>query len=302
MATLHLACAAEGPYDAHSAAMLHSAAVNSGPHRLHVHYLHGSKFPRRSVRRIERMLGELNVLTTFHEVAPEAVDGLPVVEMFTAAMWYRIFLPELLPGVDRILYLDVDTLAVDRLDPLWEIDLSGSWLGAVTNVFQENHLHRPASIGLAGPEVYFNSGVLLMNLDEMRRDACTAELVRVARAGGPELEWPDQDVLNLVLGSRRLALHPRWNFMNSMRFPQAAPVFGGDVLEEARASPAIRHFEGPGDNKPWHRDCERVDRELYFRHRADTPWPRVRLVPPRRDRLRTAYRGRLADWQRRLRG
>ena len=73
-------------------------------------------------------------------------------------MWYRIFLPELLPDVDRVLYLDADTIAVDSLAPLWEIDLDDSYLGAVTNVFQANHVHRPAELGLAGPRSTSTAG------------------------------------------------------------------------------------------------------------------------------------------------
>ncbi len=64
------------------------------------------------------------------------------------ATWYRIFLPDLLPEVDRILFLDADLLALDSLAPLWETDLSEHYLAAVTNVFQADHLFRPAQLGL----------------------------------------------------------------------------------------------------------------------------------------------------------
>jgi lipopolysaccharide biosynthesis glycosyltransferase len=274
METLHVACAAEGSYDAHSAAMLHSVAANSGGRQVEVHYLHGPGFPERSARLIADMLDAAGARSTFHEIGPECVAGLPVVDEFTVAMWYRIFLPELAPEANRILYLDADTLAVDDLSPLAEIDLSGNYLAAVTNVLMPHHLSRPESLGLDGPEVYFNSGVLLMNLAEMRKDGCTAALLEYASAH-PELEWPDQDALNVVLGSRRLALHPRWNAMNSLGFDWASDVFGPEVLEEARHRPAIRHFEGPGANKPWHRGCRQPERALYIQHRRETPWPRV---------------------------
>jgi hypothetical protein len=80
-----------------------------------------------------------------------------------------------------------------------------------------------------------------------------------------------------VLGERRLPLHPRWNVMNAFYlFPYAARAFPPGQLEEAKANPATRHFEGPSVNKPWHYLCTRADRELYDRHRAQTPWPRVR--------------------------
>jgi lipopolysaccharide biosynthesis glycosyltransferase len=271
--SLHVACAAEGLYDAHSAAMLHSVTAHAGPYRVHVTYLHGPDFPPRSADAIGGMLDGLGASASFIEVDPERLAGLPVVTQFTSAMWYRIFLPELLPDVERVLYLDVDTIVADSLEPLWETDLDGVYLAAVTNVFLREHLHRPASLGLAGPHAYFNSGVLLMNLAEMRTDGCTEALRAYAIESGPTIEWPDQDTLNVVLGTRRRALHPRWNAMNSMRFPWSGEVFGEQAVEEAIRRPGIRHFEGPGSNKPWNYLFEWEDRELYDRHRRETPWP-----------------------------
>jgi lipopolysaccharide biosynthesis glycosyltransferase len=275
---VHVSCAAEGhAYVAHSAAMLHSVLAHSGAHDVAVQYLHGPRFDRDDARRLEQMVAREGGSIAFHEIPDSDVRGLPTTTQFTAAMWYRLFLPELLPEAERVLYLDADTIAVDTLAPLWETDLGGHWVAAVTNVFQQNHLQRPRELGLRGPEVYFNSGVLLMNLDEMRRDGCTERLLEYARSH-PEIEWPDQDTLNVVLGERRLALHPRWNVMNSMvRFPWAADVFGETMLAEALRSPSIRHFEGPAQNKPWHYLCEGELRAAYFEHRRATPWPNVEI-------------------------
>lgn len=282
----HVACAVAGAYDAHSAVMLRSLATSAGGAALHVHYLHGGDLAPRSRRRISAMLEGLGCAVTFHAIAPEETRDLPVVGEFTAAMWYRILLPELLPGVDRILYLDVDTLVLEPVTPLWELDLDGSYLAAVDNVLLTHHRHRPAAIGLDPTTAYFNSGVLLMNLALMRQDGCTARLRERAIRDAAKLEWPDQDVLNLVLGERRVALHPRWNCMNSLWAREAVDVFAPVELEEARARPALRHFEGPGANKPWHAACRVPHADVYFEHRRRSPWPRCRRTGTPRERGR----------------
>jgi lipopolysaccharide biosynthesis glycosyltransferase len=224
------------------------------------------------------MVGRGGGSITFVEVPDHAVAGLPTPDYFTPAMWYRALLPERLAAVDRVLYLDVDTIAVDSLEPLWAIDLGDNYIGAVTNVFEPEHHDRATLLGLCGPDAYFNTGVLLMNLALMRRDGSTDALRRYALEHCNDLLWPDQDAFNVVLGHRRLPLHPRWNCMNSvMHREEGARVFGAEALEEARRQPAIRHFEGPGINKPWHYMCERSMREVYFRHRRETPWPHCRL-------------------------
>jgi lipopolysaccharide biosynthesis glycosyltransferase len=213
---------------------------------------------------------------SFISVPDSAVASFPTVGFTRKATWYRIYLPDLLPSLDRVLYLDSDLLVTGDLRPLWATGLDGHYLGAVTNVLEPETEHHPAELGIA-PDTYFNAGVLLMNLAEMRRDGCTETLRSYSAEHAAELMWRDQDALNAVLGSRRLALHPRWNCMNAVLvLPWARDVFGADAVEEARRDPAIRHFEGRTMNKPWHFLSDRQLRELYFEHRRATPWPRVR--------------------------
>lgn len=277
MPVVEVAVAAEGAYVPHSAALVHSALEACPRGHVRIHYLHGRSLRRRARSMLRWTAGRGGGEIVFHEIAPERLAGLPVSGRYTAAMWYRILLPELLPGVERVLYLDVDTIVLDDLSPLWRLDLGGRLVAAVTNVFEDWSRHRPEQLGIAARD-YFNSGVLLLNLDEMRVARATEALREVAarQAGVPG--WPDQDALNIVLGGRRLELHPRWNAMNSvLALPGAESVYGDRALAEARARPAIRHFEGPEHNKPWHPESRVPGRELYLSHRRATPWRLKRL-------------------------
>jgi lipopolysaccharide biosynthesis glycosyltransferase len=274
---LHVACAAEGDaYVAHSAAMLHSVLARHADDDVRIYYMHGPEVSASQRRKLARMVARNGGEISFLDVPDARVEGLPTRDFTRKATWYRIFLPEMRPDVDRAIYLDSDVLVVDSLLPLFDMDLEGNLVGAVTNVFTDIHFHRPAELGLAGVHVYFNAGVLLMDLDGMRRDDVTGALLAYGVENADRIEWRDQDALNVVLGERRLGLHPRWNVMNSFRFPWAPEVFGADILEEALSNPAIRHFEGPNDNKPWHYMCDQSLRELYMRHRRGTPWPWLR--------------------------
>ena len=276
MTVLHVSCAADARYVPHTAAMLHSVLTEAGFEEIRVHFLRGQGVTAEHVRALTEMVSAHGGAISFLDVPGDRVAGLPTMDEIGPPMWNRFFLTELLPDVERILYLDADTIVLDSLQALWETDLDGCHVGAVTNVFQEDHIPLPARLGLE-PRDYFNSGVLLMNLDLMRRDGSTAALFEYARANAERLVWPDQDVLNAVLGPTRRRLAPRWNCMTSvLRFPWAAYVFSAEELEEARRRPAIRHFEGPSVNKPWHLLCDGDRREAYFRHRRQTPWPTVK--------------------------
>jgi lipopolysaccharide biosynthesis glycosyltransferase len=275
VSVLDIACAADQRYLPHSAAMIRSALTNSGEIELRFHYLHGPLVPKRLTSRLGQMVQRGGGTIDFHEIADERVAGLPEMDAVTTPMWYRIYLPELLPDVDRVLYLDVDTLVLDSLAPLLRVDLTGCHLGAVSNVWEPWNQGRPRGLGLPDSQPYFNSGVLLMNLEQMRRDGSTRALREYAMAHCDELAWPDQDALNVVVGANHLQLHPRWNCMNSvLGFRAAIEMFGAGAIEEARRNPAIRHFEGPSINKPWHFLSERRGRDQYRQYRRGTPWPR----------------------------
>ncbi len=192
---------------------------------------------------------------SFLQVEDRDVAAFPTRDFTRKATWYRLFLPELLPEVDRLLYLDVDALVRDDLTRLWETNLAGNYLGAVTNVFQADHLHRTEKIGIR-PRDYFNAGVLLMDLDLMRREACTKALSEFAAAHPELIGWRDQDTLNAVLGKRRLHLHPRWNCMHSiMRFSASVEVFGPEAVEEAQAQPGDPSLRGPGREQAMAQEC-----------------------------------------------
>jgi lipopolysaccharide biosynthesis glycosyltransferase len=263
---MNVACAADERYAPHAATALRSVLAHAPGARTHL--LH-SGLSRRTARRLRESVPGL----ALHEVGPERVAGLPdlAARGITRTMWLRVFLPELLADAARVLYLDCDVLVCDDLAPLWATDLGDAYVGAVTNVWEPWAAGHPATLGLE-PGEYFNSGVLLLDLERMRADAISERLLEHAASG--DLRWPDQDALNVVMRGRRVTLHPRWNAMNSLAFPQAAETYGAQAADEAHRAPGLRHFEGPDVNKPWHLLCPWDGREVYRRHRRETAWPR----------------------------
>jgi|SRR5579884_517795 len=274
---MRVACAVEGErYLRHCAAMLHSLQVQNPDLPIRIEYLHGGDTSARNRERLARMVAGLGGEIRFHEISDRWVEGLPVKGFTRKATWYRIFLEELLLDADRVIYLDVDLLVTDSLLPLWRMQLDGHVLAAVTNV---PPLHEKAYVERQqlGGDPYFNAGVLLLDLAAFRREGIGQQLREFSVQNAARLRWRDQDALNEVLHARRLRLHPRWNCMNAvMNFGSAIEYFDAGELEEARGHPAVRHFEGPVYNKPWHLLCQERMSELYFEHRRQTPWPRVR--------------------------
>lgn len=269
---MEVACAANETYIPHCAAMIHSLLTAHRPGLVTIHFLCAPDVSDPTIEKLDTMATALGGRLVLHDGLDDQVSDLPVMDRIPAVMWYRVLLPHLLPATERVLYLDCDTLIVDDLSALWDIDLEASYLGAVTNAFELGMERHATDLGLRSPADYFNSGVLLFNLDRMRADGVTEAILECARTR--PLIWPDQDALNLVLGGSRLPLDPRWNCMNVL-FYGAAATIGAEVARAAVARPAILHFEGPQMAKPWHYLNRHPRRAAYFAHRSATPWPDV---------------------------
>jgi lipopolysaccharide biosynthesis glycosyltransferase len=274
---IDVACAADEAYTPHAATVIHSVIVGNPSGRVRVHFLHPPRFPNEAIEQLRDMALGLDASIVFHEVAEGAMSSLPSMGRISEIMWYRLALPELLPTTQRVLYLDCDVIVLASLEPLWELDLGGRAIGAVTNVFPPDLLHRPVDLGLA-PGDYFNSGVLLMDLDTWRAEDWAARVLARARSDAQRIVFPDQDALNLEMHRSRLPLHPRWNCQNSiLYFRTGEKLLGAVPTAEARAHPAIVHFEGPDWAKPWHYLSRHPFRDKYLDHRAHTPWPELKL-------------------------
>ena len=177
------------------------------------------------------------------------LQGIYIDPRYTEAASLRLLLPELLPELDKILYLDCDIIVRQDLARLWEeIDLGDNYLGAVYEAAIEGQAERFRALG-CDPAKYFNSGFLLMNLKQMREENVSEKLLEACRV--PYLEFPDQDALNQVCQDRVLPLSPLYNSIRTFFIPKYKPDFirqYGEGLWERVQREATIHYTG---GKPW---------------------------------------------------
>lgn len=272
MAPLELACSSSRAFLPHAATMLASAVPHLGADA-RVHLLLADEIPDRERQALASVVSDRGAEPVVHTMDPERFRGLKSGGAFAKPVWFRTALGELLPETNRVIYLDSDLLVLDSLVPLWETDLGTSWLGAVTNVFPDQELARLhcERLGIDAGR-YFNSGVLLLDLERMREGRAFERVREFAIANREALIFADQDSLNGALAEQRLQLHPRFNLMLGIELhPWADEVHSPEAIAEARANPVIRHFEG-GTNKPWLPQAPEEARHQWERLRAQTPW------------------------------
>jgi lipopolysaccharide biosynthesis glycosyltransferase len=278
------------------ATAIRSAADHHSAGTLRVHLVDDGSLQGDDEARMADLAASSGVNLVRHVVDPERLSGLPVTAQFGSIVWCRFLLPELLSELERVLYLDADTLVLDSLSPLWEASIGSHPLAAVGNIVEPTARGHIEVLGLDRLGGVFNSGVLLMDLEAVRNDLQPENVMRVL-SSCRDIQWPDQDALNLIFRDRWFRLHPRWNAQNSFwSLQQWAPeVFETPELEQARQNPGIRHFEGPTINKPWHYLATDPYRKKYRATLARTPWlaaplagrtPIGRLMRPLPPRIR----------------
>ncbi len=190
----------------------------------------------------------------------------------------RLFMGEMLPGnVERVLYLDCDTVVVRSIEKMWKEDLDEAVLGAV----MEPTIYEAVkeSIGLEQEDGYYNSGVLLVDLKRWRADHVQETLMQFLKEKGGALFASDQDLLNGALKGRIHTLMPTCNFFPNYRYfsyktlVEHAPSYkkvSKEEFQKAKKHPIIIHYMG--DERPWIRGNLNHYRLAYERYLAMTPW------------------------------
>lgn len=206
----------------------------------------------------------------FIEIDSFLLEGLKVKgEQWPRSAWSRVFLPDILPDVHRAIYLDIDILVCTDLRQLLETDMQGAAVGAVLeHVSSANsHFNKRLEIPQKCPG-YFNSGVLLMDLDVFRREGLVQRVLDFAHSHEEVLTCPDQDALNGALCDRLFPLHPRWNWHDGLtraigKKSLKSKLWRGNTPAdslEAALYPAILHYQGL--HKPWLYN-HRIERKRY---------------------------------------
>lgn len=242
-----LAIAFTPNYFVQAAATLRSVLDASPRGQFRVICMLSEEIPQRMQDKLQRLGGER--LTLEYILLKGRMEGVYIDPRYTEAASLRLLLPELLPELDKILYLDCDIIVRQDLAQLWEkTDLADNYLAAIYEAAIEGQAERFRALG-CDPAKYFNSGFLLMNLAQMREEKVSEKLLEACRV--PYLEFPDQDALNQVCQGRVLPLSPLYNSIRTFFIPKYKADFVrqySEPLWEQVQREATIHYTG---GKPW---------------------------------------------------
>ena len=144
------------------------------------------------------------------------LDRFPNVKHYSLNAFSRYFIPELFPNIEKILYMDVDIVVTQDIRQLYDQDLSGYAIGAVLEDFYEGNyttLKKYIWPNYQGNDQYFNSGVLLFDIQKLIQMNFTEKAINLTIQLFDKLSCPDQDVLNILFENNFKKLDYRFNFM-----------------------------------------------------------------------------------------
>lgn len=230
--------------------MLTSLHASNPGENVSVWLIHRSLTPEQ-LARLERRCGLLGFSLFPVTADARLFADAPLTRQYPQEMYYRLLAAQLLPeDVHRVIYLDPDILVINPLRPLWELDLAGNLFAAAAHTGKTELANSVNQVRLGTDHDYFNSGVLLMDLDAGRRWINPEALFDFTRRHARELLFPDQDLLNMLYGSLVLPLDDAvWNY-DARNFNNYYLRSGGDCdMDWVFAHTAVLHFCGKA--KPW---------------------------------------------------
>jgi len=258
-------CSCDEPYLPHAATTLCSLLEHNGAARIHLFH---HSIPAEGLSKLASLVERYGGTLASYRITPDDLEGIRVQQSYwSIANYFRLLAPRVLPAeVKKVLYLDSDIIIRRSLKDLWEIDLGDSPFAAVEDAFWDPKLDY---VQIPEGAKYFNSGVMLINLDYWRQHDVCGQAINFVKNNPDKVNYVDQDALNAIFVGRWINLPPIWNDQAKAQIHVPA-VRNLDV-----SNPAIVHFLGA--HKPWMWSCNHPFRRDYRKYRVKTPWREFRL-------------------------
>ena len=184
------------------------------------------------------------------ETITDRVENRLRCDYFTLTIYFRLFIPDMFPEYDKGIYIDSDVVVPGDISKLYNHELGNNLIGACADKsvvdVPELAKYMEEAVGVSRYE-YVNSGVLLMNLKEMRETEFTKKFLTLLNKYHFDCIAPDQDYLNAMCNRKILYIDESWDAM---------PTEGKEPL----ANPNLIHYNL--FQKPWCYD--NIQYEEYF--------------------------------------
>lgn len=220
-------------------------------------------------RKLEQSWGSKHLHSLeFIEVDKERLGQLPRQSLsnqnLMRAVYARLMISSAAPSDwERIIYLDSDTVVRTDLTDLFSWDLAGMAVAArpdpiITTLGHPGGVQCYREIGASPSAPYFNSGVLVMDLEYWRECNLPSKILSFVSTHGAKMNLRDQEGLNAVLQGKFSPIPWEWNTITLIGRDKVPRPSGTDIAEQSK----ILHYVGP--LKPWMPGGSQIPGSAYF--------------------------------------
>ncbi len=184
------------------------------------------------------------------------------------------------PDVRKVIYLDCDTMVLDSLEPLWDVNIENCLGAAVLECMGNWHKR---IVGSKASDHYFNSGVMLLNVKKWKDESISQRCTEFIKDHKGKIEYVDQGVINGALVREvKVVESPRYNLtalswdftyeeMQIYRKPHHG--YSKKQWEEAKRNPAVIHFTTSFlSTRPWFEGSENPWTRKWKEYKNRSEW------------------------------
>lgn len=261
-------------YCQHAATVIASICINNPDS--HNFYLISDFISEDNKKKFEKQLHTTESKIYFIPIDKNLYNFFPVGKgtannYISLAAYFRLFICDLLPiELEKVLYLDCDLVVNGSIKDLWNWKFSPNACMAALEEQEQIKNDRIKDLHYPKEYSYFNSGVILIDLQKMRKNYSSSQAIDFIKKHFNIIKFHDQDVLNYFFYNKKDFFPLKFNVMDiflyeSTKLPRRYISEAGALL-----TPTIIHFSGP--IKPWFKECKHPYKELYYFYLSYTEW------------------------------
>jgi lipopolysaccharide biosynthesis glycosyltransferase len=200
--------------------------------------------------------------------APEYYFSTAPTLRWTKETYYRLLLNELLPqNLHRIIYIDCDTIVINSLLDLFNLNLGEYYIAALLEEYSLVHRKR---LGLKEPGDYYQAGVLLFDLNKCRTILNYDKATEIINFLGEKLKVVDQDVINFIFDGKIKSLDKKFNNCELTNFEKNnfKRLFNIVNKKELRKT-VILHYAA---SKPWNNIFSGSCEGIWYKYLKISPY------------------------------
>lgn len=159
------------------------------------------------------------------------------------------YLPNFLQDVDRVIFVDADTLFLADISELWQLELEGHWIATTPGVLSDESLLGYAFTSRGrywSAEQTINAGIMLIDLRQMRVIDATSRLEAWTEKYQERLKLPEQEAIAFNYPIRKLIEH-KWNWRGALKYAEMhwSAKSQIELIAYDKIEPSMVHLQNP---------------------------------------------------------